>query len=75
MLREDDVRATYRKLTGVELGDLHWFYLYSAVIWGVIFMRTASRRIHFGEMAPPTDIDAELFYHRPLLQRLLDEEI
>lgn len=75
VLREDDVRATYRKLTGVELGDLRWFYLYSAVIWGVIFMRTASRRIHFGEMAPPTDIDAELFYHRPLLQRLLDEEI
>lgn len=73
VLREEDVRATYRELTGVDLGDLGWFYLYSAVLWGVIFMRTASRRIHFGEMARPTDIEAELFYHRPLLQRLLDD--
>lgn len=73
VLREEDVRATYRELTGVDLGDLGWFYLYSAVLWGVIFMRTASRRIHFGEMTPPADIEAELFYHRPLLQRLLDD--
>ena len=33
VLREPDVRATYRKLTGVQLGDLHWFYVYCGVIW------------------------------------------
>ncbi|MBN4678874.1 phosphotransferase, partial [Pandoraea nosoerga] len=31
VMREDDVRATYQALTGVELGDLHWFYVYSGV--------------------------------------------
>ena len=71
VLRENDVRDTYRELTGVELGDLHWFYIYAGVIWGVIFMRTADRRVHFGEAPRPTDIDAELFYHRQLLERLL----
>ena len=29
-LREEDVRATYRDLTGVEIGYLGWFYVYSA---------------------------------------------
>ena len=34
-MREADVKATYAKLTGVELGDLNWFYVYSGVIWAV----------------------------------------
>ena len=25
-LREEDVRATYAEITGVELGDLHWYH-------------------------------------------------
>ena len=29
VMREEDVRATYKRLTGVEIGDLHWFYVYS----------------------------------------------
>ena len=28
VLREEDVRATYRRLSGVELADLRWFYVY-----------------------------------------------
>ena len=32
-MREEDVKATYAELTGVELGDLNWFYVYSGVIW------------------------------------------
>ena len=32
-MREDDVKATYAEKTGVELGDLRWFYVYSGVIW------------------------------------------
>ena len=72
VMREQDVRATYQKLTGVELGDLRWFYVYSAVIWCVVFMRTGARRVHFGEMEKPDDIET-LFYHGGLLKRLMEE--
>ncbi|MFM9033193.1 MAG: phosphotransferase family protein, partial [Mycobacterium sp.] len=72
VLREDDVRATYQRLSGAELGDLHWFYVYSAVIWCVVFMRTGARRVHFGEIAKPDDVES-LFYHGSLLRRLIEE--
>ena len=44
VMREDDVRATYQRLTGVELGDLHWFYVYSGVMWAL--------RVHAHRRAP-----------------------
>ena len=72
LLCENDVRATYQRLTGVRLGDLHWFYVYSAVIWCVVFMRTGARRVHFGEITTPDDIES-LFYHGKLLRRLIEE--
>lgn len=71
-LREDDVRDTYRELTGVEVGDLHWFHVYSAVVWCCVFMRTGTRRVHFGEIERPDDIES-LFYHASLLKRLIGE--
>lgn len=71
-LREDDVRATYRDLTGVEIGDLTWFYVYSAVIWCCVFMRTGARRVHFGEIEKPDDVET-LFYHASLLKKLIGE--
>ncbi len=71
VLREEDVRATYERLTGVTLGDLHWFYIYSGVIWCCVFMRTTARRVHFGEMEAPEDVESA-FYHASLLRRLLD---
>ncbi|HSA41421.1 MAG TPA: phosphotransferase family protein [Mycobacterium sp.] len=71
VLREEDVRATYRRLTGVEIGDLRWFHVYAAVVWCCVFMRTGARRVHFGEMEQPEDIDS-LFYHKPLLEKLLE---
>ena len=71
VLREEDVRATYRELTGVEVGDLRWFHIYSGVVWCCVFMRTGARRVHFGEMEAPEDVEA-LFYHRPLLERMLE---
>jgi aminoglycoside phosphotransferase (APT) family kinase protein len=73
VLREDDVRATYRQLTGVELGDLGWFYAYSAVMWACVFMRTGARRVHFGELQKPDDVES-LFYHGALLKRLIGED-
>jgi aminoglycoside phosphotransferase (APT) family kinase protein len=72
VLTEDDVRATYAELTGVEVGDLQWFQIYSAVIWGVVFMRTGARQAHFGEIELPDDVDS-LMHHAPLFSRLLEE--
>ena len=71
-LREDDVRAEYERITGVELGDLQWFHIYNGIQWAIVFMRTGARQIHFGEIERPDDIEA-LFHHGPLLERLLEE--
>jgi len=73
VLREDDVRASYQKLTGTRLGDLRWFYVYSGVIWCVVFMRTGARRVHFGEIEKPESVES-LFYHGALLRRLIDAD-
>ncbi len=73
VMREDDVRATYQRLTGVEIGDLHWFYVYSGVMWACVFMRTGARRVHFGETEKPDDVES-LFYHAGLMKRLLGED-
>lgn len=72
VMREEDVRATYRTFTGVELGDLRWFYVYSAVIWCCVFMRTGARRVHFREIERPEDVES-MFYHGGLLKRLIEE--
>ena len=73
VMREDDVRATYQRLTGVELGDLHWFYVYAALMWAIVFMRTGARRVHFGEMPKPDTVES-LFYHSGLLKKLIGEQ-
>jgi aminoglycoside phosphotransferase (APT) family kinase protein len=73
VMREEDVRATYTEHTGVELGDLQWFYVYSGVIWACVFMRTSARRVRFGEIEQPDDVES-LFYHGSLLRRLVSDE-
>jgi aminoglycoside phosphotransferase (APT) family kinase protein len=73
VMREEDVRATYKSLTGETLGDLRWFYVYSAVIWCCVFMRTTARRVRFGEMEKPEDVEST-FYHVSLLKRLIAPE-
>ncbi|OBI09970.1 phosphotransferase family protein [Mycobacterium scrofulaceum] len=72
VMREDDVRATYQRLTGIEVGDLRWFYVYSGVMWACVFMRTGARRVHFGETEKPDDVES-LFYHAGLMRRLIGE--
>ena len=72
VMREEDVRATYGRLTGASLGDLNWFYVYSGVIWCCVFMRTSARRVRFGEIEKPDDVES-LFYHASLLRRLVGE--
>jgi aminoglycoside phosphotransferase (APT) family kinase protein len=73
VLREDDVRSTYQERTGTALGDLNWFYVYSGVIWCCVFMRTSARRVRFGEIEKPDDVES-LFYHASLLKRLIGED-
>jgi len=73
VMREEDVRATYQQLTGAELGDLRWFYVYSGVMWACVFMRTGARRVHFGETEKPEDVES-LFYHAGLMRRLIGED-
>ncbi len=73
VMREDDVRATYERLAGVEVGGLNWFYVYSGVMWACVFMRTGARRVHFGEVDKPDDVES-LFYHAGLMKRLIGEE-
>ena len=73
VMGEDDVRATYQRLIGVEVGDLHWFYVYSGVMWACVFMRTGARRVHFGEVERPDDVES-LFYHAGLMKRLIGED-
>jgi aminoglycoside phosphotransferase (APT) family kinase protein len=72
-MRENDVRTRYAERTGVELGDLHWFYVYAGVIWCCVFMRTSARRVRFGEIEKPDDVES-LFYHGALLKRLIGDD-
>ena len=71
-LREDDLVATYRELTGVDLGDLSWYHAYNGMLWCIVFMRTGARQIHFGEIERPDEVEA-LFHCRPLVERILAE--
>jgi aminoglycoside phosphotransferase (APT) family kinase protein len=74
VMREEDVRATYQRLTGVETGDLNWFYVYSGVMWACVFMRTGARRVHFGETEKPENVES-LFYHAGLMRSLIGESL
>jgi aminoglycoside phosphotransferase (APT) family kinase protein len=70
-LRADDVATTYEKLTGYAPRDLDFYLVYAAIQWGVVFMRTGTRQVHFGEIAMPDDIH-ELMHHRDLFRQLLE---
>ena len=69
-LRPDDVASTYEALTGHAPRDLDYFVTLAAVQWGIIFMRVGARQIHFGEMAPPAEVD-ELLRNSESLESML----
>jgi len=71
-LTPEKVAALYEEASGVKLGDLTWYFVYNAVHWGCVFLRTGTRQIHFGEIEAPPETDA-FFHHRPLFERLLNE--
>jgi aminoglycoside phosphotransferase (APT) family kinase protein len=70
-LRADDVSATYETITGHRLGDLSWYLAYSAVQFGIVFLRTGQRAVHFGEQEMPADID-DLMHHKAQLEELVN---
>ena len=43
------------------------------MIWCCVFMRTSARRVRFGEIEKPDDVES-LFYHGALLRRLIGGE-
>jgi aminoglycoside phosphotransferase (APT) family kinase protein len=68
-LQADDVCARYESLTGDAPRDLDFYRRYSALQWGIVFLRTGQRQTHFGEREAPADPE-ELIYNRAQLDRL-----
>ncbi|HWC33441.1 MAG TPA: phosphotransferase family protein [Mycobacteriales bacterium] len=71
-LQPADVATQYEALTGYACRDLRWFMVYGAVQWGIVFLRTSARQVHFGEREWPEDRD-EVMHNRIHLESLLDD--
>jgi aminoglycoside phosphotransferase (APT) family kinase protein len=69
-MRHEDVAATYESLTGYAPRDLEFYMTYCALQWGIVFLRTGQRAIHFGEEKRPDDID-DLLRNREPLEKML----
>jgi aminoglycoside phosphotransferase (APT) family kinase protein len=69
-LRRDDVVATYESLTGHTPQDLDFYGTYAALQYGIVFLRTGHRQVHFGEIEMPADVD-DLIMNREPLERML----
>jgi aminoglycoside phosphotransferase (APT) family kinase protein len=72
LMREEDIVASYQARTGRQVGDLRWYYVFGVAAWCCIFLRTGARRVHFGEMPAPEDVES-LFMHRSTLDAVLAE--
>ncbi|MEX2393097.1 MAG: phosphotransferase family protein, partial [Actinomycetota bacterium] len=66
-LTEDEVLTTYEQLTGHTPRDLGFYLAYAAVQWGIVFLRTGARSVHFGERPMPDDPE-EFMHHRDLFE-------
>lgn len=69
-LRRDEVAGYYEARTGHTPRDLDFYTAYSALQYAIVFLRTGSRSVHFGEMPMPDDPD-ELLFNREPLERML----
>jgi len=67
----DDLAATYREISGREIGDLRWSMAYAAMRHGVIMRRVTERAVLFGEAVRPPDAD-DMIIHRTTLRQMLD---
>lgn len=69
-MRADDVVARYEARRDVRLADLHWYVVYAALQWAIVFLRTGAREAHFKGQPLPDDPEA-LIYNRSTLESLL----
>ena len=69
-LRMEDLAGTYEKLTGHAPRDLEWYFLYSALQLGIVYLRTGMRSVRFGEREAPGDAD-ELIMNAATLTALI----
>jgi len=72
-MRAEDVAAGYEALTGHRLGDLAFYGTLAALQYGIVFLRTGARSVHFGELEPPDQVD-DLLHNREGLERMLAGE-
>jgi aminoglycoside phosphotransferase (APT) family kinase protein len=70
-MRKDDVASTYESLTGHTPRDLDFYMVYAAVQWGIVFVRTGLRAVHFGEEQMPVNVD-DFIRNRESLERMLE---
>ena len=71
LLRPDAVAATYRELTGVDVGDLRWAQVYAGLRHAIVMARVHARQVHFDGAEWPDDPD-DTFLFAPLLQSMID---
>jgi aminoglycoside phosphotransferase (APT) family kinase protein len=69
-LKPDDVAGTYETLTGHTPRELGFYGTYAALQYGIVFLRTGHRQVHFGEVEQPDDVD-DLLMNREPLERML----
>lgn len=69
-MRVDDVAASYERKTGHTPRDLDFYTVYCAVQWGIVFLRTGYRSVHFGEREMPDDPE-EFFHCRELFEEVM----
>jgi aminoglycoside phosphotransferase (APT) family kinase protein len=69
-LQRDEVAAAYESLTGYTPRDLDFYLTYAALQYAIVFLRTGSRSVHFGEIRMPDDPDG-LLHNREPLERML----
>jgi aminoglycoside phosphotransferase (APT) family kinase protein len=70
LLCRDEVAAYYESRTGHTPRELDFYTAYAALQYAIVFLRTGSRSVHFGEQPMPDDPD-ELLFNREPLERML----
>jgi aminoglycoside phosphotransferase (APT) family kinase protein len=66
------VAATYERISGHPVRDLHWYIVYAALRHGIVMAQIKRRMVHFGEEERPEDPD-DYVMHRAALEQLLEE--
>ena len=70
-MRRDDVARHYEQMAGEPASDLEYYEVFAALRFAIISLRTTSRAIAYGDMAPIDD-PSDLIMHRPLVEAMLD---